>query len=227
MIARESLNLQTPYELPAGKLEELIAGIFAEVFELDRIGAADESFDVGGDSLLGEVLSERITQRTGQDFQISDLFEHGSPRAIARFLFRKSTQPAMGAGGRPPIFLIHGRVGFTLPKPEFRKVFGESQEFHLFELPGLRGERSYDRLEDIAAVYIAQLVERYPRGPILRRAARPFPARSGRPRRSKFSPRLSGSWTAPWLTCCRGGVPGSCLRNTARSARPRPPPSCR
>ena len=42
MIARESLNLQTPYELPAGKLEELIAGIFAEVFELDRIGAADE-----------------------------------------------------------------------------------------------------------------------------------------------------------------------------------------
>ena len=42
MIARESLNLQTPYELPAGKLEELIAGIFAEVFELDRVGAADE-----------------------------------------------------------------------------------------------------------------------------------------------------------------------------------------
>ena len=37
MIARESLNLQTPYELPAGKLEELIAGVFAEVFELDRI----------------------------------------------------------------------------------------------------------------------------------------------------------------------------------------------
>jgi thioesterase domain-containing protein len=54
-----------------------------------------------------------------------------------------------------------------LPKPEFRKVFGESQEFHLFELPGIRGGQSYDRLEDIAAVYVAQLVERYPRGPIL------------------------------------------------------------
>lgn len=42
MIARESLNLQTPYELPVGKLEVLIAGVFAEVFELDRVGAADE-----------------------------------------------------------------------------------------------------------------------------------------------------------------------------------------
>ena len=167
MMTRESLNLQTPYVVPVGKLEALIAGIFAEVFELDRIGVADEFFDVGGDSLLGEVLSERISQRTGQDFQISDLFEHGSPREIARFLFGKSTQPAMGSGGHPPIFLIHGRVGFTLPKPEFRKVFGEEQEFHLFELPGIRGGKSYDRLEDIAAVYVAQLVERYPRGPIL------------------------------------------------------------
>jgi thioesterase domain-containing protein len=70
-------------------------------------------------------------------------------------------------GGRPPIFLIHGRVGFTLPKPAFRKVFGEDQEFHVFELPGLRGGRSYDRIEDIAAVYVEQLVERCPRGPVL------------------------------------------------------------
>jgi hypothetical protein len=60
MITRESLNLQTPYEPPAGNLEGLIARIFAEVFELDQIGAADEFFDVGGDSLLGEVLSEQI-----------------------------------------------------------------------------------------------------------------------------------------------------------------------
>jgi thioesterase domain-containing protein len=167
MIARESLNLPTPYEPPAGKLEELIARVFAEVFELDRIGAADEFFNVGGDSLLGEVLSEQISVRTGQDLRISDLFEHGSPRAIARFLSEKSSQPAMGAGGQPPIFLIHGRVGFTLPKPEFRKVFGESQEFHVFELPGLRGGTSHDRIEDIAAVYVAQLVQRYPQGPIL------------------------------------------------------------
>jgi hypothetical protein len=73
MITRESLNLQTPYEPPAGNLEGLIARIFAEVFELDQIGAADEFFDVGGDSLLGEVLSEQISRRTGHDLKISDL----------------------------------------------------------------------------------------------------------------------------------------------------------
>ena len=60
MIARESLNLQTPYELPAGKLEELIAGIFAEVFELDRVGAADEWRGVTPAAILtGQRLARR------------------------------------------------------------------------------------------------------------------------------------------------------------------------
>lgn len=165
MITRESLNLPTPYEPPAGDLEQLIAGTFAEVFELDQVGAVDEFFDVGGDSLLGEVLSQRISERTGHDFQISALIEYGSPRQIARVLGKTSSQPE--AGGRPPIFLIHGRAGFTLPKPDFRKAFGEGQELHVFELPGIRGGQSYDQVEDIAAAYVAQLIERYPQGPIL------------------------------------------------------------
>jgi thioesterase domain-containing protein len=167
VITRQSLGLQAPFEAPAGELEELIAGAFAEVFELDRVGAHDEFFDVGGDSLLGEVLSKLISERTGRDFQISDLIEHGSPRRIARLLSAKSSQPAARQAKRTPIFLVHGRKGFILPKPEFRQAFAEGQELYVFELPGIRGGRSYDRIEDVAAVYVAQLVERYPQGPIL------------------------------------------------------------
>ena len=167
MITRESLGLRTRYEAPVGELEELIAGAFAEVFELDRVGALDEFFDVGGDSLLGEILSNLISERTGRNFQISGLLEHGSPRQIAGLLGGKSSQPVTGEAKRPPVFLVHGRKGFILPKPEFRQAFAERQELHLFELPGIREGRSYDRIEDIAAVYVAQLVERYPQGPIL------------------------------------------------------------
>lgn len=167
VITRESLGLRTRYEVPAGELEELIARAFAEVFELDRVGAHDEFFDVGGDSLLGEILSVLISERTGRDFQVSALIEHGSPRQIAGLLGGKSSQPAAGATTRPPIFLVHGRKGFVLPRPTFRQAFAEGQELHVFELPGIREGRSYDRIEDVAAVYVAQLVERYPQGPIL------------------------------------------------------------
>ena len=165
MITRDSLGLGTAYEAPAGELEKLIAGSFAEVFELDRVGANDEFFDIGGDSLRGEVLSGLISERTKRDFQISDLIEHTTPRQIARLLGGKSKPAAQT--GRPPIFLVHGRLGYTLPKPEFRQAFAEGQELFVFELPGIRGGQSLDRTEDIAAVYVAKLVEHYPQGPIL------------------------------------------------------------
>jgi thioesterase domain-containing protein len=167
VITRQSLGLQARFEAPVGELEELIAGAFAEVFELDRVGAHDEFFDLGGDSLLGEVLSNLISEGTGRDFKISDLIEHGSPRHIARLLSAKSSQPAARQAKRPPIFLVHGRKGFILPKPEFRQALAGGQELYVFELPGIRGGPSYDRIEDVAAVYVTQLVERYPQGPIL------------------------------------------------------------
>jgi thioesterase domain-containing protein len=38
---------------------------------------------------------------------------------------------------------------------------------HVFELPGIRGGRSYDAIEDIAAVYVGEIMETYPEGPVL------------------------------------------------------------
>jgi thioesterase domain-containing protein len=58
-------------------------------------------------------------------------------------------------------------MGFTLPQPGFRQAFAEGQELCVFELPGLRGGQSYDRVEDIAASYVARIVDRQPEGPIL------------------------------------------------------------
>ena len=138
MITRESLGLGTTYEAPAGELEKLIAGTFADVFELDRVGANDEFFDIGGDLLRGEVLSGLISEKAKRDFQISDLIEHTTPRRIAEFLSRKPNQPTDGVR-RPPIFIVHGRLGYTLPKPEFRQAFAKGQELFVFELPGIRG----------------------------------------------------------------------------------------
>ena len=166
MITRESLGLATPYEAPSGELEKLIAGAFAEVFELDKVGANDEFFDIGGDSLLAETLSIVISERTGRDFQISALIEHGSPRLIAALL-RGESQKTPKDTARPPIFLVHGRAGFTLPRPDFRQALAKGQALHVFELPGVRGGRSFESIQDIAGAYVAQLVERHPEGPIL------------------------------------------------------------
>jgi thioesterase domain-containing protein len=167
LIARAELGLSAPYEAPEGELEILVAGIFAEVFGVDRVGVDDDFFEIGGDSLVAEALSLAISGQTGRDFHISALVKHGSPRKIAALLKGKSSKTdATVATARPPIFMIHGRDGLTFPSAEFRRALADDQTLHMFELPGIRGGHYFDRIEDIAAAYVAELEHHYKEGPI-------------------------------------------------------------
>lgn len=195
LMARASLGLPEPYVAPDGNLETLITKIFADVFDIDRVGANDDFFDIGGDSLVAETLSLEILQRTGCQFPISSLLEFGSPRRIAAALSpsesgkegeqplvvdeaeRSASSAAMSSSDavtrgvdeqiRPPIFVVPGRGGYTLPQAQFRQALAKGQSLRMFELPGIRGGKYYERIEDIAAAYIDQLNQEYPRGPIL------------------------------------------------------------
>ena len=192
LMARASLGLPEPYVAPDGKLETLITKIFADVFDIDRVGANDDFFDIGGDSLVAETLSMEILQRTGCQFPISSLLEFGSPRRIAAALSsgKEGEQPlnvaeaeriasltAMSSSDavtqgadeqiRPPIFVVPGRGGYTLPQAQFRQALAKGQSLRMFELPGIRGGKYYEHIEDIAAAYIDQLNQEYPRGSIL------------------------------------------------------------
>src|SRR6185312_2466956 len=84
LIMRVSLPLSKPYVPPNNELEALAATTFAEVFNLDKVGIDDEFFELGGDSLLAEVLSLALSERTSVPLQPSAFVESASPREIAR-----------------------------------------------------------------------------------------------------------------------------------------------
>jgi acyl carrier protein len=84
LIMRVSLPLSKPYVPPNNELEALAATTFAEVFNLDKVGIDDEFFELGGDSLLAEVLSLALSERTNVPLQPSAFVESASPREIAR-----------------------------------------------------------------------------------------------------------------------------------------------
>lgn len=189
LMGRASLGLPTPYVAPDGKLETEIARIFADVLGIDQIGADDDFFDIGGDSLVAETVSMEILQRTGRQFPISSFLDFGSPRKIAAALATAGERsididkaapnsiaglsndaavaPGAGQHARPPIFIVHGRGGYTLPEAPFRQALAEGQKLRMFELPGIRGGRCYDTIEEIAEVYVGQIAAEYPQGPIL------------------------------------------------------------
>ncbi|OZC65830.1 hypothetical protein CH251_24175 [Rhodococcus sp. 06-462-5] len=74
------------YRAPTTPREATVCSAFADVLGLDRIGADDDFFSHGGDSLLAVRLGQSLARRTGQSVPISAVFDHRTPAALARRL---------------------------------------------------------------------------------------------------------------------------------------------
>jgi len=67
---------------PRTPAEEVLAGIWAEVLRIDRVGALDSFFTLGGDSILAiQVISK--AQRAGLGLSVRQLFQHQTVAALA------------------------------------------------------------------------------------------------------------------------------------------------
>ena len=61
------------YEAPRGETEQKLAGIWAEVLKVERVGRHDNFFELGGHSLLAVTLIERM-RRQGLKVDVRALF---------------------------------------------------------------------------------------------------------------------------------------------------------
>src|SRR5438552_45562 len=165
-LRRSDFMLNGPL-VPAGTpLEATIITAFRDTFELDEVGAEDDFFEFGGDSLSAEVLTLNIRKQTGRDFDISWVIKNSTPRAIASLLEHGAPKPTVAR--RPPLFMVHGRDGVMMPSKEFLNGFAPDQHIEIFELPGIRNRgESLTSVGEIAAHYRTHLTTTYPDGPIL------------------------------------------------------------
>jgi amino acid adenylation domain-containing protein len=61
---------------PSGVVQERLAGIIASLLRVDRIGAHDNFFLLGGHSLLGTQLIARVNETFGVELPLLQLFDH-------------------------------------------------------------------------------------------------------------------------------------------------------
>ncbi|WP_082634718.1 non-ribosomal peptide synthetase [Mycobacteroides sp. H054] len=77
------------YRAPAGAVEEILAGIFARVLDVERVGVDDSFFDLGGDSVSTMRLVAAINANLDTDLSARAVFEAPTVAQLA---------PRIGAG---------------------------------------------------------------------------------------------------------------------------------
>lgn len=96
IIARDALQLPTPYAAPEAPLEIALAEVFASALGVSPIGIDDHFSDLGGDSFMALQMMLVLEARHGLKVEPGILAQHETPRALARYLDRQG-QPLSGA----------------------------------------------------------------------------------------------------------------------------------
>ncbi|MCP4664399.1 MAG: non-ribosomal peptide synthetase, partial [bacterium] len=68
---------------PRGPVEEILAGIWSEVLDCDRVGRHDDFFELGGHSLLAAQVVSRVSRALGLEIALRQLFEYSTVAALA------------------------------------------------------------------------------------------------------------------------------------------------
>ncbi|MFD4029858.1 amino acid adenylation domain-containing protein [Streptomyces sp. NPDC058637] len=102
---------------PRGALEEILAGLFADVLGVARVGIDDSFFALGGHSLLATRLVSRVRTTLDTETEIRTLFENPTVAALATALEHagRPARPALLPQERPatlPLSYAQQRLWF-------------------------------------------------------------------------------------------------------------------
>src|SRR5436305_7950486 len=133
------------YLAPRTPVEEVVAGIWAEVLGRDRVGANDHFFDMGGHSLLAMQVTSRLRRAFDVELPVRDLFEAPTVTGLAarvEAVRRTGTVPPA-----PPLLEVprEGALPLSFAQQRLWFIAQLEPDSPLYNMPGaLRAEGPLD-----------------------------------------------------------------------------------
>ncbi|MDQ2101202.1 non-ribosomal peptide synthetase [Azospirillum isscasi] len=162
---------------PAPGLESRLAVLFAELLDLERVGADDDFFAIGGHSLLAMRLAARIRRDLGQPVSVSQIMvaptvarlaahlsETGSSEEPENLGFAPVIRLRDGAG--PPLVCLYPGSGLSWQYSVLSRYLGGNRPIVGLQSPRPNGPLALSAdLDELCDRQLAILREVQPRGP--------------------------------------------------------------
>ncbi len=161
------------YVAPRTDVEKLVAEIWQDVMGLQQISIFDNFFTIGGRSLVAVQIMARIEKETGKRLPLATLFEHSTIEKLAvrlnvdaKSITWESLVPIKPSGTKMPLYIVHGAGLNVLLFNALAMNMDDDQPVYGLQARGLNGvDEPLDVMEDIAANYIAEIINQNPDGP--------------------------------------------------------------
>jgi len=158
------------YTAPRTDMEKLVASIWAELLELNSVSIYDDFFELGGHSLIAARAMIRLENETGKRLPLASLFEAPTVEKLSQMITSdvqsinwNSLVPIKTKGNKRPIYIVHGFGMNVLLFNNVAKNMDAEQPVYALQARGLNAEdKPFDKMEDIAAHYIAEIVANDP-----------------------------------------------------------------
>ncbi|MFF7656926.1 amino acid adenylation domain-containing protein [Streptomyces sp. NPDC007983] len=137
-------SLGERFTAPRTAGEALVAEIFAAVLGLDRVGALDDFFQLGGDSILSIQVVSRL-RRAGAEISVRRLFDHPTAAALAPYVSVSGTGAAVADPG--VIARVPRDGALPLSFPQARMWFAAEHDTASAEYNSGRAARLYGPLD--------------------------------------------------------------------------------
>lgn len=173
----ERQNSRRPYRAPRSGVEEQVAEIWRRVLGTERVGADDDFFALGGDSVTATELMTRVAVELGASLPFLTFLEKPTLAEMAGRIEQAqrtgataertagSLVPIQAGGALPPLFCLGGHNGSLGPFCGYAKYLGSDQPMFGFAAPNVEDAGREFRIEEYAEICVEHLRRHQPEGP--------------------------------------------------------------
>ncbi|MDV6263453.1 non-ribosomal peptide synthetase [Rhodococcoides yunnanense] len=164
---------------PSTRSEQLVAHVFGTLLGVDGVGADDDFFSLGGNSLLATKLASDLTKQL-QDVSVpvAWLFSDSSVASLAERIdgadrsgagttegVGLETVIALRGGSGTPLFCVHPIVGLSWAFGGLAPYVDSTRPLYGLQSPVLAGDPMPASIEEWASIFVDRIREIQPSGP--------------------------------------------------------------